>query len=62
MNIKDILVFFVFIMAKINERVLIESNSKFMGSKREILKFGEFIKSRESSKGQNEVSAFFFLP
>ena len=32
-KIRDILVFFVFLMAKINEMVLIENNLKFRGSK-----------------------------
>jgi hypothetical protein len=44
----DILIFFVFLMAKIDGIVLIESNSKFGSPKWEILKFGGFFKSHES--------------
>jgi hypothetical protein len=52
MKIKDILVLFVFLMAKINIRVLIESsgvqNERF-GS------LGGFVKSSRSLRGQNKV-------
>ena len=40
----NILVFFIFLMAKINGMVLIESNSKFKSQKWEILKFRKFVK------------------
>jgi hypothetical protein len=54
MKIGNFLVFFflVFLRAKINIMVLIESNSKFGSPKREILKFMRgFVKSRESLRG-----------
>ena len=54
-KIWNIFVFFVFLTAKINGIVLIESNSKYWGIKWNILKFKEFEKSHKSSKGQIEI-------
>jgi hypothetical protein len=58
MKIMNILVFilFLFLTAKINERVLIESNSKSKGPKNEIFLDSGFVKSHKNTRGYNEIS------
>ena len=56
MKIRDILIFFIFLTAKIDGRVQIESNWKLNGLNWKFFKFRGYFKMDKSSGGFSKVS------